>query len=125
MIRTPAPFPQPGSYALLVDLGQTHIVRILSRVPDAAEAVISFPARWGASGNKTVPLADLIDGTPLTADERREMRHLFEEADALAAGGRAHRQRLAEANALRQRDIHSETLERLKGTLPSQLRRAA
>jgi hypothetical protein len=125
MIRTPAPFPQPGSYALMADLGETHIVRILGRNPEARLAIISFPARRGASGNRTVPLAELVDGTPLTAEERATMRRLFDEANALADGGRAQKDRLEKARALRQREINAEQLEQLKAILPADLRRAA
>lgn len=76
MIQAETPFPHVGSYALFVDPAQpvgmqrAELVRIQRR--DDEEASVSFPLRVGASSNKVVALGQLIDGTPLTADEKRE-----------------------------------------------------
>jgi len=80
MLRTPAPYPHVGSFALWIDhdlpAGQqrAELARILRVGP--LTAAIALPLRVGASGNVTVALGDLIDGTPLTRGEDKELRDL-------------------------------------------------
>jgi hypothetical protein len=117
MLKTPAPFPQVGSYALFEDrrdfaqLPEMSLVRIIGldgpASDEATRAVIAFPLRAGASGNRTVTIGDLIDGTPLTDAERAEIRTL--ESD-MAGKARVAKKVLARYEALRHRDIRSRTL---------------
>lgn len=114
MLNNPTPFPLVGSYALYETACETHLVRIQHRDMSGREgaALISFPGSFAASGSKTVPLADLIDGTPLTLDERAEMQATLRAMGAAAI----HNSRAARAKrylALRERDIRSETMQRL------------
>jgi len=113
MLKTSAPYPHVGSYALLEDEGRTHLVRIIGKDP-GGDVTLSFPGRYKiASGNKTVPFADLIDGTPLTAAEEAEFRQLESTIPAVpsrSAKVKAQQQRYAD---LRERSIHASTLARL------------
>lgn len=115
MLTAPAPFPQIGAYALFYDDGdrKTHLVRIQRR--HGPDAVISFPLRAGASGTRTVPLADLLDGTPLTGSERAEWRRLEAELRGMVRPGKARIDRAAE---LRLREIRSMKLADLMRDLP-------
>lgn len=113
MLNTPAPFPQVGSYALIEEEGSNQLVRILAK-DQAGSATVSFPLRPGASGTKTVPTAKLLDGTPLTDGERREMNEL-------ERGGGRRRSAIQRLKAFRSRDIHSAIL----GRLLDEVRRAA
>lgn len=80
MLSHATPFGQVGSYGLLIDrdlpAGQqvAELVRVLRK--DGADVAIAFPLRDGASGNKTVPLADMIDASPLNRAETRELTEL-------------------------------------------------
>lgn len=80
MLSAPTPFPEVGSYGLYHDPAQapgerrTELVRILER--GSTVALVAFPLRDGAGGNRRVALADIIDGTPLDDDERRELADL-------------------------------------------------
>lgn len=76
MLNSATPFPQVGSYALLEEGRETHLVRIQRRTAGTDECVISIVGREGATGNRTVLVEDLTDGTALTADEQREMDSL-------------------------------------------------
>lgn len=85
MIKAPSPFPHVGSYALLIDVEQpvelrrAELARIFSLVEVEGTATlvnISLPLRTGASGTKVVELSDLIDGTPLSREEMRELADL-------------------------------------------------
>jgi hypothetical protein len=117
MLSNQTPFPYPGSYALLVDPDApapqpNELVRINWR--REGWAMVSFPLRDGASGNKVVAFADLIDATPLSAEETRE----FHELDR-GLGGRdprnfskGQRARAARRDALRRRIVHAPLLER-------------
>lgn len=103
MIRSPAPFPLTGSYALFADplepvpivngkpgKPRLHLVRIAGsgRRPFTADEIayqITFPLRDGvATGTRTVDLEELIDCTPIDVAEAREMadirRHLKDRA---------------------------------------------
>jgi hypothetical protein len=81
MLRTAADFPHPGSFALYVDdtlpvnRQRAELVRL--HEVGVNVALISFPLRDGGStAAKRVPLADLLDGTPLTKAEERELTDL-------------------------------------------------
>jgi hypothetical protein len=65
MLPSPTPFPQVGSYALTELEGRHHLARIVGRTAggDCTIALPLLPDR--ASGNRTVALDELIDGTPL------------------------------------------------------------
>jgi hypothetical protein len=84
MLDAPTPFPNIGSYGLLIDEDEpapqaAELVRIIACRFDgdgAAIALLSFPLREGARGNKEVPLDALIDATPLTIEEQREFHDL-------------------------------------------------
>ena len=83
MLSPETPFPYVGSYALYEDPDapapqRTELVRILARRPgnDGAYAMVAFPLRDGAGGNKLVPEAGLIDGTPLSPEEERQYHDL-------------------------------------------------
>ncbi len=78
MLKVPAPYPFPGSFALFVDdtlpVGQqrAELVRIVRRT--VSHATIAFPLRPDvASGHRTVHFSDLHDATPLTKEEERAM----------------------------------------------------
>jgi len=115
MLSPEAVFPYPGSYALLNDIDlpypqPTELVRIMwRRVDDAGRGfvAVSFPMRDGASGNKVVPTEQLIDGTPLTADEQREFHDLDRALDDRDPRNFSKRQRAKSArrDALKQRMI--------------------
>lgn len=90
MLSAETPFPYQGSSALYIDRDlppseqRAELVRIISRraphLPfgeTGAQSLVSFPLRTGASGNKVVPEAELIDITPLDQAERKEMAELF------------------------------------------------
>jgi hypothetical protein len=80
MLHVDTPFPEVGSFALYQDPDlpmperRSELARIIER--GVSVALISLPLRLGAGGNKRVPLADLIDGTPLTKAEERELTDL-------------------------------------------------
>jgi hypothetical protein len=120
MLNQPAPFPYVGSFALFEDDdGETHLVRIQAKRPErngATErvfAMISFPLRDGASGNKVVAFDQLQDGTPLTRLEQRE----FHDLDRALAGRslRTAKQKAAKArrDALRARILAEPIMARL------------
>lgn len=94
MLASAAPFPQVGSYALLIDMDQpapqpAELVRIqfrhLAHPPESGLVTVAFPLRNGADGTKRVRLTDLIDATPLTSAESREMTDLRRELAARGA----------------------------------------
>jgi hypothetical protein len=115
MLNQETSFPYVGSYALFEDRDQprpaTELVRIIGRrnTRDGEETLVSFPLRDGASGNRAVPFAELIDATPLTNAEERE----FHELDRLIAGrppsdlSRSLRAKAKRRNALKARLIWS------------------
>lgn len=84
LLSPETPFPQVGSYALLIDRDRpleqqsAELVRILRRyrMDRDAPVTVAFPLREGASGTKSVVVSDLIDATPLTSAESREMTDL-------------------------------------------------
>lgn len=115
MLRTPAPFPYPGSFALLIDKElpverqRAELARVI-RI-DSGDvtnwASIALPLRVGASGNRVVPLGDLIDATPLTRAEDVELRAL---QMAVRSRVRPNKAKLSRVEALRQRAIFSVLL---------------
>lgn len=120
MLNQPAPFPYVGSYALFEDDdGDTHLVRIQAKRParegptERVFALISFPLRDGASGNKVVAFDQLQDGTALTRAEQRE----FHDLDRALAGRsmRTPKQKAAKArrDALRQRMLAEPIMTRM------------
>lgn len=114
MLDSNTPFPQAGSYGLFQAAGTTELARIMSRPPatEGAEpfAEISLPLVYGASGNKRVPLADVLDGTPLTKGEEAEYRRLDRE---LAGQSRPNRTKHARLQQLRLRSIRAPMLKDL------------
>jgi hypothetical protein len=122
MLNSPTPFPYVGSYALLVDRDAPppqadELVRILNRrwkrIGEAV-ALVAFPLRDGAGGNKEVPEGQLIDATPLTPAEQRE----FHDLDRLvcsrsASWCRRHKAAIARRDALKRRMIYAPHLDRL------------
>lgn len=118
MIKSPAAFPFPGSYALHVVAGEPALVRIIEwigpqgQVPfgDKATAMVAYPLRIGASGNTKVEIGALIDATPLNADERIEAGELERR---LAGNKRPRKVDLAREQQLRMRAIHADVLHRL------------
>lgn len=80
MLSTATPFPQVGSFALFADdhlppaERRAELARLLER--GHSTALIALPLRSGAAGNRRVPLADLIDATPLDSGEQRELADL-------------------------------------------------
>jgi hypothetical protein len=110
MLNTPAPFPQVGSYALVVHEGKTRLARIIQRDPGGDRIGISLPQRYGAAGVLTVAFEELIDGTPLSDAERAELTAL--ERD-LAGRARPKKAAAARHDELRHRDIHAGRLAEL------------
>lgn len=82
MLRIATTFPHVGSYGLLIDANlpvdqrRAELIRIFGLVEAEGTtplASISLPLRTGASGTRIVELQELIDGTPLTKAEEREL----------------------------------------------------
>lgn len=119
MLSPATPFPQVGSHALLIDEAQpigsqrAELVRILRRYRMGADApvTVAFPLRQGASGTKSVTVGDLIDATPLTGAEGREMVELSRQLTGMRVRGRAAKQ--ARHDALRNRAIWAPHMQRL------------
>lgn len=114
MLKVPAPFPQVGSYALLVDCNlpveqqRAELVRIVRR---GAGVTVAFPLRVGASGNRIVEEVELIDATPLDKAEQRVMHDI---ASALAGRdklSKKQREMKARGEALRQRHIMAGVMD--------------
>lgn len=114
MLKVPAPYPQVGSYALFVDdllateLQRAELVRLQSTPLGKEGALVSWPLRVGSSGSRRVPLADLIDATPLTKAEEREMHDLDRE---LRGRKRPDKAKAPRCEALRRRHIMSTVME--------------
>ena len=109
MLSPATPFPQVGSYGLYQDPALppaeriSELVRILDR--GAAVVLVSFPQREGAGGNMRVPLSDIIDGTPLTSEESREMTDL-----ARSLVGRSMRTKAQKAAKVRHEHLQSRNI---------------
>lgn len=109
MLRTPAPYPEVGAEALIVEAHRSRPVRILARdrvgrTPMALVAFQDRDGRYGASGNKRVRLADLVDPSPLSDAEEAEYRRLDRE---LASKARPDARKARRLEALRLRSIHA------------------
>jgi hypothetical protein len=137
LLTPETPFPNVGSYALLIDCDScrsggsaqrsndcrvghgAELARILrasvgedGRATERTlTATIALPLRDGASGTKTVPFADLIDATPLTGAEGKEMVDLDRELRSKPLRGRAAKQ--ARHDALKRRAIWAPHMQRL------------
>jgi hypothetical protein len=115
MTREPAPFPHVGSWALWHHQGRTLAVRIQLRRGDAA--LLSIPSFFRvASGNRTIPIAELADPTPLSPREADELDALL---SRLSGQKRPRRRDLDRAEALRSRAAHARTLDGLLEKLPA------
>lgn len=106
MLHVASEFPEAGSYTLLDRCGRTQLVRIQYRVHRFGQvnAVLSVPRTFHASGTLTVPLAELRDPRPLSAEERAERDRLAR----LKRPKLADRARLV---ALRTREIDARLVE--------------
>ena len=142
MLRTPTPYPQVGSFALLVDVnlpvGQQRVELVRVMRLGVSTAAVAFPLRAGATGNTTVALADLIDGTPLTAAEEAvaerleaSLRGVRAKAGVRGTSSRASRPspaRAARYHALRERGnwslVMSAELAKLEAREAREARRA-
>ena len=126
MLAAETAFPFAGSFALWCDpeepAGRLELARILEHGGD--NVLISLPLRLGAVGNRRVPLADLVDGTPLTTAEEDEVRELRQQ---LRTRTRNRKKLERRYQALRERQIHWMVLrsERAKVQSDAELRRAA
>jgi hypothetical protein len=113
MIRSPADYPFPGSFALLIDTNlpaeqrRCELVRIMRYDPDHGQAAVAFPLRVGASGNRVIASAELIDATPLTTAEAAELETL---RDHLGMQARPNRKKIERAEALRRRQIYGDAM---------------
>jgi hypothetical protein len=129
MLTPGTPFPYVGSYALYCDPDAEppqadELVRINWRrsersVGEGGRSIeqefcmVSFPLRDGASGNKTVPFADLIDATPLSSEEAREFHDLDRALFGRSLRTAKQKREAARRDALRRRTIYAPLLERL------------
>lgn len=121
MLKTAADFPHAGSFALLIDetlpthLQRAELVRIqfvhAANPPASGMATIAFPLRDGASGTRRVHMADLIDGTPLDAAERKEHAELVVHLKGRERMTPRLRKLAERSEALRKRAIFSMLLE--------------
>jgi hypothetical protein len=110
MLTTPAPFPHPGSWALVEVDGAARAAKVISSHRDGT-VTIALDGVPGASGNRRIPAAELRDPTPLTLHEEGEL-HRLERDNA-----RRKRPSPASVNAetkLRRRLIDSTTFEALR-----------
>ena len=128
MLNIPAPYPHVGSYALLIDTNlpveqrRAELVRLTGRsvavssvngtITGREELVtVTFPLRTGATGVRTLGLAELIDGTPLNRAEEQELLALETELvgrELLTERLRHADKRLEE---LRSRRLYAATLD--------------
>lgn len=110
MLNTPAPFPEAGSYAVLVG-HKTELVRIIRFNRITGQATIVVLGRAGASANMTLPIGALQDGTELTMAEHAELdglaRHFHSRRRIRTAGQKAKKARHDE---LRLRRIYSRVM---------------
>lgn len=129
MLNAPTPFPHVGSWCLWTNddapIGQqeTLLAKILGPVDGEHLVLVSLPERTGASGTCRVPFAQLIDGTPLTGPEKRELATLESRLAAVK-----HPRRSAcfpRQNDLRKRAIWAPFLAMRRRQLDERTRRAA
>jgi len=111
MLSVPAPFPNPGAMALLIEAHQAHPVRIMSNGEGRGRnrtVLVSLLDRIGSSGNRRVKLAALEDPTPLSEAEQAEYQRLERE---LAGQSRPLKAKADRLERLRLRAVHAERLE--------------
>jgi hypothetical protein len=106
MLKTPASFPTPGSWALAERLGALVPARITDRPPGTFAAGISYPDEPTASGAHRATLDKLWDPTPLDDSELRELDELSAYLATLAQPQRS--SRAARFDALRLRQVHAK-----------------
>lgn len=129
MLSTPAEFPQAGSFCLYADpltpfdLRRLELARVVMHVVrdpalgnDEATVRISMPLRDGSSATRTVPLADLVDATPLTKAEERELTDLKRTLPGKPATSKYARQ-YRRSKALEDRLCHAQLLDRERAAL--------
>jgi hypothetical protein len=116
MLPTPTTFPLPCSFALYEEDGQTLAVHILATEGDDGLVAVSVQGRYGASANKSVPLAELKDATPLTTAELVEMNRLDGKLIGYEGRGNADSRRAAE---LRDRYTRAKLLAELLERVPA------
>lgn len=126
MLSPATPFPHPGSYGLHEDPAlapgdrRAELVRILER--GNAVALVAYPLREGAGGNQRVPLADIVDATPLTHEESREMTDLARSLVGRSMRTKAQRAAKARHDVLQSRNIWSGSLQRQLDTMNARQR---
>ena len=114
MLNTPAPYPQPGSWALFGYDGETRAVRLLAQ-PQRSGNTIVVPISiadkpFTASGNLSANIETLLDPTPLNPAERAELAELGAYIEARARPAKAKVDRF---NALHERQVRARTLAEL------------
>ena len=142
MLAGATEYPNAGSYALLLcpappgtatagwgpqqeEIKGPQLVRII-RTPINPDGLflVSLPLVDGASGTKAVPADELIDATPLTGAEGKEMVELARELTRKRLRDRAGKK--ARHDALRHRAIWSPMLlSKLKELRAREARQAA
>lgn len=105
MLNVPAAFPQPGSWALAEIRGAEEAVRIVNVVD--GDAIVSMPNCCSASGNLRLPVAQLLDPTPLAPAEKAEAEALERSMVGKSRVPRAKRERF---EALTRRELHARRL---------------
>lgn len=114
MLKTPAPFPNVGAWALLEQGGETLAVRIVYR--DGEIAAVAAAGQFAASAAKRVPVSTLLAADALSPDEQAEYAAL----DARLAGrARPRKADLDRFEALRLRWIRAERLQELLAAVPA------
>lgn len=114
MLRTPAPYPNVGSWALLEEPGGTKAVRILER--DGEEALISIAGEFVASANRRLPVAGLANADALTIDEAVELLAI---ETRIAGRARPRKADVERESALRHRLIRAEQLQQILAKIPA------
>lgn len=114
MLRTPAPFPNVGSWALLDDGGTTRAVRILER--SGPDALISIGGGFSASANRRLPISSLQNADPLSGEEQAELEKIERR---MAGKARPRKADVDRSVALGQRTIHARTLQEILSRLPA------
>ncbi|HEY1605586.1 MAG TPA: hypothetical protein VGF77_08295 [Allosphingosinicella sp.] len=111
MLRTPTSFPNVGSWALLVEAGQTLAVRITGIDPGNPDWVtVSIAGAYTASGTRRLSRTALLNADALSAEERAELDAI----DARMAGkARPKKADVDRAKALADRHNRARVLQAL------------
>ena len=122
MLKVPTPFPQVGSYALMLDdvlpveQQRAELVRIIERDPPDArqmyrdhQVAIAFPLRVGSTGHRRVAIGQLIDATELTGGEAAELQQLHR---YLGTRKRPMKAKVERAEALQRRAVSAPIMRR-------------